>query len=745
LKVNELDIPTSLKQVLLKNGYDNLYPPQEDAINAGVLKGKNLVLASPTASGKTLIAELCVIKNILTKGGKALYLTPLRALASEKYEDFRKYSGLAKPDGEKVKVAISTGEYDRSDQWLSRYDVIFATNEKADSLLRHRTGWIRDISTVVADEVHLLNEADRGPTLEVVLTRLMHINPKIQFLALSATIRNAEEVAEWLKAVPITTEWRPVPLREGVYCNGEIQFKDGSARTIPAVCGDSILDIALEIVGSGGQVLIFAETRKSSVQMGKKTSIVLKGRISKQEDKGLKLLAKKLLETGEKTRLSEILAEQIQFGAGFHHAGLPTAHRRLVEDAFRKGHIKILSATPTLAAGVNLPARTVVVSSYMRYEPGYGRYPISVLEYKQLCGRAGRPKYDKFGEAVLVAISGDEQDQLMQNYVLAEPENLWSKLAVEKILRPHVLATIATGYAHTENGLYEFFGKTFYAFQYDPKMIQTKIGDILAYLCKEGMTEFEGARIQATDFGRRVSELYIDPVTAVIMRDGLQSKPKEMTDLTFLHLISHTPDIAPKLYPRRRESEELEVFAAAHSVELMFPIPDLLMEQVEYEEFLAELKSSAVLMDWIDEATEDRILDRYKVEPGDLLRLVEMADWLLYSAHELAGLFGQKEFLPYLTQLRLRVQTGVKKELVPLVRLRGIGRVRARTLYSAGYKTINDLRKASVSELMKIPLIGSALSKKIKEEVGGTITAEEWRVLKDTKEDSEEQRLLSEY
>jgi len=745
LKVNELDIPTSLKQVLLKSGYDILYPPQEDAINAGVLKGKNIVLASPTASGKTLIAELCVIKNILTKGGKALYLTPLRALASEKYEDFRKYSELTKPDGEKVKVAISTGEYDSSDQWLSRYDVIFATNEKADSLLRHRTGWIREISTVVADEFHLLDEADRGPTLEVVLTRLMHINPKIQFLALSATIRNAEEVAEWLKAVPITTEWRPVPLREGVYYNGEIHFKDGSARTIPAVCGDNFLDIAIEIVGSGGQVLIFAETRKSSVQMGKKASIVLKGRISKQEDKGLKLLAKKLLETGEKTRLSEILAEQIQYGAGFHHAGLPTPHRRLVEDAFRKGHIKILSATPTLAAGVNLPARTVVVSSFMRYEPGYGRYPISVLEYKQLCGRAGRPKYDKFGEAVLVAISGDEQDQLMQNYVLAEPENLWSKLAVEKILRPHVLATIATGYAHTENGLYEFFGKTFYAFQYDPKMIQTKIGDILAYLCKEGMTEFEGARIQATDFGRRVSELYIDPVTAVIMRDGLRSRPKEMTDLTFLHLISHTPDISPKLYPRRRESEELEVFASAHSVELMFPIPDLLMEQVEYEEFLAELKSSAVLMDWIDEATEDRILDRYKVEPGDLLRLVEMADWLLYSAHELAGLFGQKEFLPYLTQLRLRVQTGVKKELVPLVRLRGIGRVRARTLYSGGYKTINDLRKASVSELMKVPLIGSTLSKKIKEEVGGTITAEEWKVLKEGKEDSEEQRLLSEY
>ncbi len=745
LKVSELDVPASLKQLLLKSGYDDLYPPQVDAINAGVLAGKNLVLASPTASGKTLIAELCVFKNLLTKGGKALYLTPLRALASEKYSDFNKYSGITKPDGNPIRVAISTGEYDSSDPWLSRFDVIFATNEKADSLLRHRADWIRDISTVVADEVHLLNESDRGPTLEIVLTRLKHINPKIQFLALSATVRNAEEVAEWLGAIPITTEWRPVPLKEGVYCNSEIHFKDGSARTIQRVCGDSVLDISLDVVNSGGQALIFAETRKASVQIGKKASMVLKKTLSKQEEKGLKLLAKKALETGEKTRLTEALAEQIMYGAGFHHAGLATAHRRIVEDAFRNGRIKILSATPTLAAGVNLPARAVVVSSYMRYEPGYGRYPISVLEYKQLCGRAGRPRYDKFGEAVLIALSGDEQDHLMENYVLAEPERLWSKLAVEKVLRPHVLATIATGYAHTENGLYEFFEKTFYAFQYDPRMIRTKIGDILAYLCKEGMTEFEGERIHATEFGRRVSELYIDPVTAVMMRDGLRSGSKQVTDLTFLHLISRTPDIAPKLYPRRRETDELELFAEEHSLEFMFPLPDILSEEAEYEEFLAELKCSRVLLDWIDEVSEDGILNRHKVEPGDLLRLVEMADWLLYSCNELARLFGHKELLPQMARLRVRIEIGVKSELLPLVKLRGIGRVRARTLFNAGYKTIADLKKASISELMKVPLIGSALSKKIKEEVGGTISAEEWEMLRERRENVEEQRMLSEY
>jgi len=259
------------------------------------------------------------------------------------------------------------------------------------------------------------------------------------------------------------------------------------------------------------------------------------------------------------------------------------------------------------------------------------------------------------------------------------------------------------------------------------------------------MTEFEDGRIHATQFGRRVSELYVDPVTAVTIRDGLLNRAKKLTDLTFLHLISHTPDIAPKLYPRRRESDELELFAEEHSSELMFPIPDALSDLAEYEEFLAELKCSKVLLDWIDEASEDRILDRHRVEPGDLLRLVEMADWLLYASHELARLFGHRDLLSKVLQLRLRVQTGVRAELTPLVKLHGIGRVRARTLFNSGYKTINDLRKVSVTELMKVPLIGATLSKKIKDQVGGTLSAEEWKMLKENAENLEEQRLLSEY
>ncbi|HET7404737.1 MAG TPA: DEAD/DEAH box helicase, partial [Candidatus Bathyarchaeia archaeon] len=540
MRIRELPIDQQVVVQLVGEGLDQLYPPQEDAIRAGVLEGKNLVLASPTASGKTLVAELSILKHVLERQGKAIYLAPLRALASEKFKEFQRYSSIKKPSGEHLRVGISTGDYDSSDPWLGRYDVIISTNEKADSLLRHRAPWMNELSLVVADEVHLLTEHERGPTLEVVLTRLKEINPNIQVLALSATVRNAEEVGEWLQAGSVTTDWRPVPLKEGIYHDGELQFRDGSSRTIVSGTKTPVLDIALDVLASGGQALIFTETRRSAVEMGRRASVAVKPRLSKIEERSLSTIADRILSSGEKTRLGEALASQIAAGAGFHHAGLAGSHRGIVESAFRDGRIKILSATPTLAAGVNLPARTVIISSYERFEAGHGRYPISVLEYKQFCGRAGRPRYDKYGESVLIARNQDEADWLMENYVIAQPEKLWSKLAVEKILRPHVLSTVAAGYAKTEEGLYEFFARTFYAHQYGPRLIKGKIGEVLKFLANQEMVVMEGRELTASKFGKRVSELYIDPMSAVIIRDGLYNRARKMTDISLLHLISKT-------------------------------------------------------------------------------------------------------------------------------------------------------------------------------------------------------------
>ena len=729
MKVTELSVPESVKEVVLRSGVGELYPPQEEAVQAGVLEGKNLVLASPTASGKTLIAELCGLKHVLEKNGKVVYLSPLRALANEKFDEFKKYTSIRKADGKRVSVGISTGDFDSGDSWLGRYDVIVTTNEKADSLLRHRVKWMDDISLVVADEVHLLNDGDRGPTLEVVLARLMQINPAIQVLALSATIHNVDEIASWLKAAYVITEWRPVSLKEGVLLHEEIQYKDGDARKIEKKTRDTTINLVLNTIKTGGQALVFASTRKSSVNLAKKIAAHTGEDLSKPIKRSLAHEAEKILSAGERTRISESLAGLVKCGTAFHHAGLAGAHRRLIEDLFRQGRIKVLTATPTLAFGVNLPARTVVVQDYRRWEPGYGYYPISVLEYKQMAGRAGRPKYDKVGEAILISKTADEADYLMDSYILARPERIWSRLAVEKIIRGHVLATIASDFAHTENGIYDFFGKTFYAYQYDVKAIKSIIAKILKYLYDEEMLDLAGDEIYATKFGKRVSELYIDPLSGVEIRNALRYKPAYLTDLSLLHLIAHTPDMGPIMRPYARELDEMAVLMEEHKDELFTEVPNEWDDHIAYEEFLGEIKTAVVLKSWMEEMSEEMLLERFRAQPGDLYRTIENAKWLLHATHELGRLLGNKEILPLASELIERVTKGIKKELLPIVKLEGVGRVRGRIIYNAGYKTIEDVKHAPLDDLTNLPLIGPRLAKKIKEQVGGFVKKETWEKL----------------
>lgn len=743
MRITDLPISESIKKILVKSGIAKLYPPQEEAIKAGALEGRNLVLASPTASGKTLVAEFCALKHILEKDGKILYLTPLRALASEKYQEFRKYASIRKPGGKQLRIGISTGDYDRSDPWLERYDIIITTNEKADSLLRHRAKWIDEISLIVADEVHLLNDSERGPTLEVVLARLMQANPDVQVLALSATINNVEEIGEWLKAGYVATEWRPILLKEGVILNGEMQFKDGDARKIDKKTRNPAVNLALSTIKSGGQALIFANTRRKAVSLAKKAAEEIQELLSKPVKRALQHDAQRILAAGERTRISELLAELVEHGTAFHHAGLGSGHRMIIENSFRRRKIKVITATPTLAFGVNLPARTVVIQDYRRYEPGYGYYPISVLEYKQMAGRAGRPKYDKVGEAILTAKTSDEADYLMENYVSGRPERIWSRLAVERILRSHVLATIAADFAHTEHGIYDFFGRTFYAYQYDVEAIKGVIAKILKYLYNEEMVDISGDTIYATKFGKRASELYIDPVSAVIIRSTLRRTPAHATELSLLHLITHTPDMTPKLRPYAREFDELTVFTEEHKEEILVDVPDEWEDRIAYEEFLGEIKTAMVLKGWIEEMSEDGMIERFGVQPGDLYRTIYNAKWLLHAIHELALLFRNKQVLPQTLELVERMEKGVKKELLSIVKLEGVGRVRGRIIYDAGYKTIGDMKHLTVKDLVNLPLIGSKLAKRIKEQVGGFVKKEEWRKLE--KGDDWEQKGLTEY
>ena len=359
-----------------------------------------------------------------------------------------------------------------------------------------------------------------------------------------------------------------------------------------------------------------------------------------------------------------------------------------------------------------------------------------------MVGRAGRPRYDKVGISVLIAKNNDERDYLFESYVLAKPERIWSKLGVERVLRSHVLATVASEYAYTEQGVYEFFEGSFYAYQYDLRMIKGVIARILRFLYKEGMLNVKGQNLHPTDFGRRVSQLYIDPLSAIIIREGFNSRAENITDISFLHLIAHTPDMYPKLHPLSRELDSLSAFAEEHRDEIMINAPEEWSDRYSYEEFLGEIKTVMVLKSWIEEESEDRIIERFNVEPGDLYRLIEAAKWLLYASHELAILLKHKDLVPKIYRLMKRVEKGVKEELLPLASLEGIGRIRARILFNAGYRRIEDLRRARIKELMNLPMIGPGTAKKIKEQVGGFIKSKEWKNLSNGRE---EQQSLTEY
>ncbi|MEK6886752.1 MAG: DEAD/DEAH box helicase [Nanoarchaeota archaeon] len=214
------EIHPFLYESIIKRGITELRPSQKKAIDAELLKRKNLLVVTPTSSGKTLIAELAALNSIFNHVGKAIYIAPLKSLATEKYRDFKK------DYGDKIKVALSIGDMDSVDARLHQQDLIITTSEKLDSLIRHRVDWLKNVAVIIVDEIHLLNDPGRGPTLEVLITILKEVLKNVQIIALSATIGNPKELAEWLNAELVQDDWRPVKLHQGTYLDGKIEFKE---------------------------------------------------------------------------------------------------------------------------------------------------------------------------------------------------------------------------------------------------------------------------------------------------------------------------------------------------------------------------------------------------------------------------------------------------------------------------------------------------------------------------------------
>ena len=812
--IRELPFSATVLDTIEAMGITTLYPPQAEAMES-VLSGRNFVLSVPTASGKSLVAYLAILRG-LAKGGKGLYIVPLRALASEKFEELK---GIL-PKG--YRAVMSIGDYEEKDSGIMKNDVIIATSEKADSLFRHRPEFLREFSVVVADEVHLITDPGRGHILEVLMTRLRQTSPDTQLVALSATIPNSQEIADWLEADHLRSEWRPVDLKEGVFQGGvlRIQQRKGSddleVREIGQ--GEPVKKLVSDGLSQGGQSLVFVNTRKSAEVEAKRLRGAVKGHTDRE--KLLEIRDMLLTTQDEPTDIVSRLADCVEGGCGFHHAGLGNNQRKIIERAFKMGYIKALAATPTLAAGVNLPARRVIIRDLTRYGGRHaGNRPIANLELKQMAGRAGRPGYDPYGEAIYIARRQEDVKRIFTEVVNGETERIESKLGVAPILRIHIISSIASGYVRTYRELMDFLGRTFYARQFGIREREVKealrflrendmmispdpgttsdfvTADSLASIPtysrdegysddhgsqgvagekvgevssreknelsekveeegsreknelseeegsreknelseKEGSREKDGSRgkdeedgsrgkdvLRTTPFGKLISDLYIDPKSAVVMRRALiGSAGKTATPLSYLQAIAATPDMLT-LYAREGEMGELLMKAEAYADELFLSPLDREVygenQGLAHELFAEELKTAILLKRWIDEVDENTITRSFGIGPGDLRNRVDTARWLLHAMERIAALFHFER--DGLKKVLRRIVYGVKEELIPLVALKGVGRVRARILFNGGYRDVSMLKKAEVEDLWAMDGIGKVSVFRIMEQLG---------------------------
>jgi len=700
MRVEELvrkGLPDNYIRLLEREGITVLNPVQADAVNKGVLEGRNLVVSTPTASGKTLIAEMLLVKTVLNDG-IGVYLTPLKALASEKYGEFNRLSQLG------IRTGITTGDYDNPAEELGGYDIIVATYERFDSLLRLKPTWISRVKAIVIDEMHTIGDPDRGPIIEMIVARALKAG--VQILGLSATIGNPHHLAEWIKGGLVDTPWRPVRLVEGYYSKSsrKIFFHNGVEESVETNTGDRILDVVLHNLGMDYQTIVFIHNRRKVEEYAEKVSLKLP---PVPEDEVGEFISQ--LSEDPSSMEREVLTSLLRRGVGYHHAGLSSVGRRVVEEAFRSRVLKVVFATPTLAAGVNLPARRVVVS-IKRYDASKGRtVNISVSEYKQMAGRAGRPRYDRVGESIIVDASSDREALA---FLKGRPEEVRGKLASSRNLRIHALSLIASGEAKNIEELNETLSLTFSAYYAGSvTYLESLTRETIDYLLKTSMVVEKNGSLESTSLGRITSYTYLDPATVDTWR---RTKPRSPSDAYVLHVVGLTPDFlrsAP--YIPSRIVDEFEEAALEMSRHELIPSPSRV--EADYDDWLASYVYAMILMDWINETPEDVIIRKYSIGPGDLFNIKETATWIVSSLAKIESVLGDRTMHKHLQKLSTRLEEGVREDALELTQVENIGRVRARILIENGIKSIKDLAEAPLEKLSSLPRFGPRIAYSVKE------------------------------
>ena len=661
-------------------------PAQKAVIESGYLEDKsNYIISIPTASGKTVLGILPALKTILN-GGKAVYAAPLLSIQNEKVKEFKAFE----------EHGIKVGKHP------SNSDLSVMVFESFDALTRFSWNVLREVDTLIIDEFHMIGEYSRGPTLESAITRAKIINPSLRIIALSATLKNIDEIEQWLDGKTVEHDYRPVPLNKEVLDAEMFNTKNKN---------DVIVKIVEKAIEDNSQALSFVSTRRFTESLATYVAKKIDKKTTNEQKQKFKQVADKLLEVPKKkgslpTTTCLKLAEAAEKGVVFHHAGLFNEQKEIIEDEFRNGNILMITATPSLMYGVNLPSKYVVIRDHTRWTSN-GPASIPVFDYEQMSGRAGRPQYDDVGYSYLVAKTMDEAFDLEARYVNGEIELTNSKLIDNKdAIYKQIIAQIASSLSKNLDDLNDFFGKTLYGFQIknNPSMsmfaqdsLNWELESALEFLLQNGIIRATPEGLKTTDFGNLIAKSNYAVETAVKIKEYVSTmeklKPAEM-----IYALAETPDL-PLISFKGRKSKD--------------PVRDKLSECGLFAVDIGNPEATAVsLIEWIDERNEYEIENAYNVYSASTRRSAYEASRLVKFAKNTLEVLGNYSNLKDMDYLSARLYYGVKEDIIPLVvGVKRLGRKRARLLM----KTFGDnLSEASEKDLQKVEGIGPKLAGKVK-------------------------------
>jgi len=651
----EVDVKTStlaeygLPQILIdaweeKQG-DELLPLQERAIREhGLLNGGSLIISAPTSSGKTFCGELAAA-SALSLRKKAVFLVPLKALAEERYREFReKYEPLG------IRTVVSTHDHYESDREIEKgeFDLGVIIYEKFNQMLLRNLDLLQSIYLIVIDELQMLADESRGAVLEMILLKILSTSYGCRIIGLSAVMSNASDIAEWIGARLMVESHRPVELRQGVLYNGQFSYRcfnscergvESMAPYEDATPVEILLENVAHLANDGDQVLVFLKSKSSCVQLA--AMLAERSSFWSCEE------AVEELASGDTTVLCEPLMNAVQSGIAFHHADLSFRERQIVEKHYLAGNIRVVFATTTLALGLNLPAQTVFLETY-RYRQGdyTGRPVIEALpwsDYENMCGRAGRLKFpNSFGRSIIIAESEIESEMLWKNYIRGEPDALHGRLFTRPLsdllldsIVSHCAADRASAMEQLEN-----------AFSEIPEDMPQRLDEAISELCHGELIHATDGVLAPTAYGRKLAHQGISVSTGIELR-RLFNSGGDFSDLVWLYEFAESVEGKRIYLPNNlREDVEqrfLDEFKSriGGGVPLSRRLADILENPGRVgRDTISRMRMALALSDWIEGRDLLDIEHRYRICSGTINSAGETVGWLAEGAFRLMGTLG---------------------------------------------------------------------------------------------------------